>query len=186
MNTIQTLQHHFLIAMPGLHGDTFAGSLIYLCEHSPQGAMGLVVNKTLELGLDTVFEHLDLETARGRGQPVLAGGPVQTERGFVLHRRNDQSWESTMAITEEISLTTSRDVLAAMALGNGPSDALVALGYSGWGPNQLEQELAANAWLTLPADDLILFDTPFEQRLHAAGQKLGVDLRLMTAQYGRA
>lgn len=191
MDTCQTFRHHFLIAMPGLRGGVFADSLTYICEHSESGAMGLVINHTLELTLDDMFEHLNLQTRRRHDQFVLAGGPVQTERGFVLHRRNGghgegREWESSMVIAEDIRVTSSIDILAAMAADEGPDEALVALGYAGWSAGQLEQELAANAWLTLPADELIMFGTPPEQRLHAAGRKLGVDLNLIHHQIGHA
>lgn len=186
MDSYPSLKHHFLIAMPGLRGGFFGDSLTYLCEHNPQGAMGLVINHPLTLTLDDVFEHLDLDTRRRHPGPVLAGGPVQTDRGFVLHRQDLRDWESTMAIADGIALTTSSDILAAMAVDDGPTEVLVALGYAGWGAGQLEEELAANAWLTLPADDLILFRTPLEQRLHAAGRKLGVDLSLIAHQAGHA
>ena len=186
MDNCQSLKHHFLIAMPDLRGGFFGDSLTYLCEHDQHGAMGLVINQALNLTLDDVFQHLDLDTRRRHPDLVLAGGPVQTDHGFVLHRQDLRDWESTMAIADDIALTTSRDILAAMAVGDGPEEALVALGYAGWGAGQLEEELATNAWLTLPADDLILFRTPLEQRLHAAGRKLGVDLSLITHQAGHA
>lgn len=185
MDNCQSLSHHFLIAMPALRGGVFAGSLTYLCEHNAEGAMGLVVNQSLGLTLDDVFDHLELDTRERHSQPVLAGGPVQTDRGFVLHPPGGD-WQSTMTVNSEVALTTSVDILAAMAAGEGPDTALVALGYAGWSGGQLEQELADNAWLTLPADDIILFSTPLEQRLQAAGRKLGVDINLINHQIGHA
>lgn len=186
MAEFESLKHHFLIAMPSLKDGIFANSVTYLCEHNEQGAMGLVINQPLDLSLDEVFEQLDLEIIIPHREPILAGGPVQTERGFVLHRAMERDWDATLRIHDGISLTTSRDILAAMAEGQGPDDVLVALGYAGWSAGQLEQELVANAWLTLPADDAILFDIPFEQRLHAAASKLGIDLSLISPQAGHA
>lgn len=186
MDTLQPLSHHFLIAMPGLQGDFFSRSLIYLCDHSADGAMGLVVNKPLQINLDELLQHFELEGNRGQGQPVFAGGPVQTERGFVLHSMDQRTWDTSTPIGNELGLTTSRDILTALAQGTGPDHSLVALGYAGWGPGQLEAELTRNAWLTLPATGEILFDTPAEQRLDAAGALLGVDLNLLSSQYGHA
>lgn len=184
----QSLRNHFLIAMPGLEDANFAHSITYLCDHDAQGAMGLVVSRTLELSHDEIFDHLDFtDFPRGHTQPVLFGGPVQTDRGFVLHRREPgQRWQSTLELNEELSLTTSRDILEAMAHGRGPRDALVALGYAGWGPGQLEREIADNAWLTLPAETWILFDVAPERRAHAAASRLGINLDLLSSARGTA
>ncbi len=183
----QSFRNHFLIAMPALSEGFFAHSVTYVCEHSDQGAMGIVINLPMGLPLREVLDHLEIDDARAHlDDPVMAGGPVQTDRGFVLHRTSEQHWESTIVITEEISLTTSRDILAAMAHADGPSDSLVALGYAGWGAGQLEQEIAGNAWLTLPADSAIIFDVPVEQRLKAAAAKLGVNMALISTTTGHA
>lgn len=186
-NDPQSFRNHFLIAMPALSEGMFAHSITYICEHSEQGAMGIVINQPMGLPLRDILDHLDIDNARSHlDDPVMAGGPVQTDRGFVLHRTSEQRWESTIAITEEVSLTTSRDILAAMAHAEGPRDALVALGYAGWGAGQLEDEIAANAWLTLPADSAIIFDVPVAQRLSAAAAKLGVNMALMAPGAGHA
>ena len=186
---MQSLRHHFLIAMPSLAEGFFAHSLTYLCDHGPDGAMGIVINQPLDLTLGEIFEHLDLDLGDGGAhsdEPVLAGGPVQTERGFVLHTPTRERWEATLPLTEELALTTSRDILEALAHDRGPRRALVALGYAGWGAGQLEEELAANAWLTLPADNSLIFDIPFAERISVAGSRLGIDLHLMAPGAGHA
>lgn len=184
----QSLRNHFLIAMPGLEDANFAHSITFLCDHDAQGAMGLVVSRPLDLSHDEIFDHLDFtDFPRGHTQVVLFGGPVQTDRGFVLHRREQgQKWQSSLELGEELSLTTSRDILQAMAHNRGPRDALVALGYAGWGPGQLEREIADNAWLTLPAESWILFDVPPERRAHAAAARLGINLDLLSSARGTA
>lgn len=182
-----SLRNHFLIAMPGMEDPHFAHSITYLCEHSGEGAMGLVVNRPLDLSYDEIFDHLDIpDFPRGNTTRVLAGGPVKTERGFVLHRHCPRQWHSTLPLSGEISLTTSRDILEAMARGEGPEDAIVALGYAGWGPGQLEREIAANAWLTLPAEPSVLFDVPLERRAHVAARALGINLDLLSSASGTA
>lgn len=183
-----SLKDHFLIAMPGLQDGIFAHSITYMCEHSDQGAMGIVVNRPLDLTYSDIFEHLEIdEFNRNDARPVLAGGPVQTDRGFVLHRRQTRwAWQSMLNVTDEVSVTTSRDILDALARGEGPAEALIALGYAGWSPGQLEQEIAANSWLTLTADPGILFDVPMEQRAHAAARQLGINLDLLSASSGHA
>jgi putative transcriptional regulator len=184
---MQSLRHHFLLAMPSLAEGFFAHSVTYLCDHGPDGAMGIVINHPLDLTLGEIFSHLELEdSGRHSREPVLAGGPVQTERGFVLHSPTVEQWEATLPLTEELALTTSRDILEALAQDRGPQRALVALGYAGWGPGQLEEELAANAWLTLPADIGLIFDTPFDERLQVAAARLGIDLNLMAPGAGHA
>ncbi len=181
------LQGHFLLAMPGLSGDFFANSITYLCEHSQHGAMGIVVNQLLDLNLEEVLAHLELPTSGlFQDTAVLSGGPVQTDRGFILHPPQTDEWEATLSISDDIALTTSQDILASIATGEGPQRYLVALGYAGWSPGQLESEIAANAWLTLPADADILFETPLHLRLSKAAAQLGVDMNLLSAQAGRA
>jgi putative transcriptional regulator len=182
-----SLRDHFLLAMPTLTDAIFAHSITYLCEHNKDGAMGIVINHPLNLCLEEVLEHLDL-SARGRLReiPVMAGGPVHMDRGFVLHRRDRHSWEASLQITEEITLTTSRDILVAMAAEEGPEHSLIALGYAGWSAGQLEAEISDNSWLTLPADSGIIFDTPYHLRASAAAAKLGVDMNLISAEVGHA
>ncbi len=184
--TAGDLRDHFLIAMPGMHDTSFAHSVTYICDHNESGAMGLTLNHPLPLTLADIFQQLDLEYRSGQGdQPVMSGGPVQIERGFVLHNAGSE-WQSTLQVSSEISLTASRDILAALAEGEGPSEHLMALGYAGWDAGQLEEEIAANAWLTLPADKQILFNTPPEQRWSAAARHLGIDLNLISANAGHA
>ena len=182
-----SLKHHFLIAMPHMADPNFAQTVTYLVEHNEQGAMGLVINKPNGLNLADVLEQLrpDEEPATlCHSLPIFAGGPVQTDRGFVLHPTG-QSFQATLELGE-LALSTSQDVLFAIADGGGPEKSLVALGYAGWDAGQLEAELSDNAWLTCPADLSILFDTPSEQRLSAAAARLGVNLSLLTAQAGHA
>lgn len=181
-----SLRDHFLIATPALNAGFFARSVTYICEHGEAGAMGIVINHPLDVGLAEVLEHLDIVWAQGEPTPtILAGGPVDVDHGFVLHQPVG-AWDSSMRIAEGIALTSSRDILAAIAAGNGPEDFLVALGYAGWSAGQLEQELAQNSWLTVPGDTRILFRTPFEARLSAAGRKLGIDIDLMSGEAGHA
>jgi putative transcriptional regulator len=181
-----SLRNHFLVAMPGLNDPLFANSITYICDHGPEGAMGLVVNRTMELHMSDVFEQMTLTYKEEQGQaPILAGGPVNIQRGFVLHPTGS-IWQSTVQITADISLTSSRDIIAAMAAGHGPENALFILGYSGWSAGQLESEIKENSWLTVPADTNILFHTPLEQRWHAAALRLGVDMNLMPTQAGHA
>ncbi len=181
------LRDHFLLAMPGLTGGIFSHSVTYICEHGESGAMGIVINQPLDLSVAEIFEHLQI-TPRDdfSSTPVMAGGPVQIDHGFVLHRGSSENWEATIRVTPEISLTTSRDILRAIAAGTGPRDHIIALGYAGWAAGQLEQELAANSWLTLPADNDVIFATPADQRLNAAAAKIGVDMNLISGQAGHA
>ncbi len=181
------LRNHFLLAMPSLAQGIFSQSITYICEQGESGAMGIVINQPLELTIAEIFEHLQIDTRDDFDEmPVMAGGPVQIDHGFVLHRRGDQSWEASIKVTDEITLTTSRDVLRAIANGSGPQEHLIALGYAGWTAGQLEQELAENSWLTLPADSDIIFSTPYQGRLGAAAAQLGIDMNLISAQAGHA
>ncbi|GMQ52220.1 putative transcriptional regulator [Halopseudomonas aestusnigri] len=182
--TPSNLTHHFLIAMPHMADPRFDHSLIYLCEHSPEGAMGLVINQPSELNLSDLLDQLAPDVTAGIDVTVLNGGPVETERGFVLHD-GEHNWESSVDLGP-LKLTTSRDILSAMARGDGPDRVLITLGYAGWGAGQLEQELAENVWLSCPADHGILFNLPWEQRLTAAARSLGVDWSLLTSQAGHA
>lgn len=181
-----SLRNYFLIAMPSLGDSIFANSVTYICEHNEYGAMGLVVNQPLDISIDEVFDQLDIYDHEQHSEHVLAGGPVEMNRGFVLHRSADQQWQSSLAITAELSLTTSLDILTAIAHNEGPDDCLITLGYAGWGAGQLENEIANNAWLTVPADLDILFHTPCEQRLSKAATMLGVDLSLISPTVGHA
>jgi len=181
------LTNHFLIAMPTLEDPNFAQTVTYVCEHSREGAMGIIINRPLELTLGDVFEQMSIESpnAGTNEQPVYAGGPVNAERGFVLHSPTDP-WASTLAISDQVSVTTSRDILEAIAADKGPRDALVALGYAGWASGQLESEMAENSWLSGPADPDILFHLPVNHRWAAAARAIGVDLSLMSSEAGHA
>ena len=181
------LTHHFLIAMPAMDDPYFSKSLIYIAEHNDQGALGLIVNRPIDLNLAALFEKIDvpLEVPEVGKLPVFFGGPVQTDRGFVLHRPVG-NWQSTLAVTSEIGLTSSRDILQALGREGTPTGIVVALGYSGWGGGQLEHELSQNAWLTVPADPRILFELPFEERLPSALEALGVDFTNLSEMAGHA
>lgn len=185
--TPYSLRNHFLIALPGMLDPAFAQSVTYICDHNAEGAMGVVINRSMDLTIKQVFEQLLLKDHSTYGNSlVLGGGPVNRERGFILHPHGDRQWHSSLQVSEEISLTASRDILEAMAAGEGPEQAQLILGYAGWQPGQLEDEVADNAWLTVPADSAIIFDTPIEQRWSAAARQLGVDVSLIPRQPGHA
>lgn len=185
-NLSVNLTHHFLIAMPTLVDPNFGGTVVYLAEHSERGALGLVINRTMELNMRSLFERIDLKLADPElaALPVHYGGPVQPDRGFVLHAPVG-SWGHTINVQDEVGLTSSKDVLEAVARGEGPERMLVTLGYSNWGPGQLESELARNSWLTVPADTSVIFDTPIEQRSLRAYGILGINPAFLAAA-GRA
>jgi putative transcriptional regulator len=187
MGTVNSLANHLLIAMPSLTEGSFAQTVVLICEHTERAALGIVLNKPLGMKLSEVMAQMKLEPVEARigEQPVLRGGPVQVDRGFVLHRPGG-TWDSTHRISEQVQVTTSRDVLAAMARGVGPDDAFVALGYAGWEGGQLEREVLDNAWLTLPMDERIVFELPFEDRWHASWQLLGVDSSRVSFTAGHA
>lgn len=180
------LRNHLLIAMPNLQDPHFAHSVTYICDHGPDGAMGIVLNRPLDLKVGDVFEQLNLPQDHPiSSEFVLAGGPVNTQRGFVLHF-DEGKWDSSLRVTDQICLTGSRDILAALSIGQGPTDSLFALGYAGWSAGQLEDELATNAWLTVPASYELLFRTPIELRWSAAAKQLGVDPHLIPTHLGHA
>ncbi|MCW5577160.1 MAG: YqgE/AlgH family protein [Dokdonella sp.] len=181
------LSNQLLIAMPSLRDPTFARGVALLCQHGEDGAMGLMINRLSEYRLGDVLAQMNLQSNLSEvvDAPVLIGGPVQPERGFVLHTAGG-AWESSFAISEQISVTTSRDILIAIAAGNGPRHALVALGYSGWSPGQLEQELVDNHWLTAPATEALLFETPLDERWQAAADLVGVNLSRLASHAGHA
>ena len=182
-----SLANQFLLSMPHMNDPNFSGSLIYICEHSEKGAMGLIVNKSSDVSLGALFERIQLSLTIGPRAylPVMGGGPVQCERGFVLHSPG-QEWASSLQISDTLALTTSRDVLEAIASGGGPERWLIALGYSGWGAAQLEREIARNDWLTIPANDTLLFETPLNKRFELAYKQLGVNPLLLTSIAGHA
>ena len=190
------LTHHFLIAMPGVEDASFSRSVVYLCEHSERGALGLIINKPTPISLEGLFEKVDLSLGREdlTLQPVFQGGPVQTERGFVLHEamrgpqesEDESPYASTMTIPGGLEMTTSKDVLEALAHGAGPRRVLVTLGYSAWGEGQLESELAENSWLTVGADLTVIFDTPVGQRYDCALGLLGLEAWRLAPGAGHA
>lgn len=187
------LTNQFLIAMPGMADDHFAGSVVYLCEHNANGAMGLVINRPTDISVNDLFDKVDLTLQRDDldGQPVFFGGPVQTERGFVLHERqagvDGQIYSSSLDIPgSALEMTTSRDVLEAMAAGAGPRRVLITLGYSGWGAGQLEDELGRNGWLNVQADPAVMFETPIEQRYERALGLLGFNAMMLSQEAGHA
>ena len=177
--------HHFLIAMPAMADPHFSHTLTYVCEHSAEGALGIVVNKATDMTLSALFEQIDVPLANADvgKTPVHFGGPVQIDRGFVLHRPLG-NWQSTLAINDNVGLTTSKDVLEAAGRGEGPKDIFVSLGYAGWSAGQLEMELAQNAWLTVEADPGVVFDLPPEGRLPAAVRLLGIDISRLSDTAG--
>ena len=185
------LSNQFLIAMPSMLDPIFGGTVVYLCEHNAEGALGLIINKPTDMMLDVLLERIDLNpgtSARMLGldhRPVMFGGPVQVERGFVLHAPHG-GWSTTMNASEEIGLTTSKDILEAVAAGRGPQRMLVTLGCAGWSAGQLEEEIGRNGWLTVPATADIIFDTPVEERFAAAMKLLGIDPIMLTGSAGHA
>ncbi len=184
------LADHFLIAMPSMLDPLFGGTVVYLCEHNAEGALGVIINKPTDMTLDVLFERIDLklEIAPDRAfdkKPVMLGGPVQVERGFVLHAPHG-NYSSMMRVSDEVALTTSKDVLEEVAVGRGPERLLVSLGCSGWSAGQLEEELVRNGWLTVRADPAVIFDTPVEERFAAAMKLLGIDPMMLTGDAGHA
>jgi putative transcriptional regulator len=181
------LNNQFLIAMPGMDDPNFAQTVTLVCEHSARGALGIIINRPLTMDLGEVFEQLGLDASQSRvsHQSVLLGGPVQTDRGFVLHSPGE-GFESTLPVSDKLHLTTSRDILDALASGRGPERAIVALGYAGWEAGQLDDEMARNAWLTVPVDENLLFDVPAEDRWQAAGRLLGINLLHLSSDAGHA
>jgi len=181
------LTHHFLIAMPAMADPYFAKTLTYICEHNEQGALGIVINRRIDLDFQTLFEQIKipLQAQKLAAAPIHYGGPVQMDRGFVLHRPVGD-WQSTLKVADDIGLTTSKDILEAVGRGEGPEKLFVSLGYAGWEAGQLEHELAQNAWLTVPAQSAIIFDEPEETRFAAAMEMLGVDWASLADQAGHA
>ena len=184
--------HHFLIAMPGLDDETFAKSVVYMCEHTERGALGLVINKPSDINLKGLFDKVDLPLHRAdlTDAPVFQGGPVQTERGFVLHESmmpgHEAVYASTMSIPGGLEMTTSKDVLEALSTGAGPKKIFVSLGYSAWGEGQLESEISDNSWPTVAADLAVIFDTPVEQRYDRALLLLGLQSWMISPEAGHA
>ena len=193
MNDTGYLTNQLLIAMPAMGDPNFAQTVALVCDHSSAGALGLILNRPLAMRMGDVFEQLQIELDEAavqgrrvlRERPVLRGGPMQTDLGFVVHRAGGE-WGSTIEVSDALHVTTSRDILAAMAKGQGPDEAFIALGYAGWESGQLEEEMRANAWLTAPVDLGLIFDLPFESRWQAAARLLGVELSRLSAGSGNA
>jgi putative transcriptional regulator len=181
------LTGHFIIAMPAMADPHFAKSLTYVCEHNENGALGIVINRSIDMQLDDLLEQINVEATDPNVNKAMVhfGGPVQTDRGFVLHQPIGQ-WQSTIAIKGDTALTTSKDILEAAARGEGPKKMLVSLGYAGWSAGQLEQEMAQNAWLTVEAQDSIIFDVPIDEKFSAAMGLLGLDFANFADQAGHA
>lgn len=188
IEAIANLTNHFLIAMPGMTDPFFAKTVTYLCQHNEEGALGIIINRPSELTLADIMEQMEIEVLEPAiGQiPVYFGGPVQPERGFVLHEATGHAWSSTLKVSDSLSLTTSRDILEAIGHGEGPHNVLIALGYAGWSKGQLEKEIVENAWLNAPADQSILFQRTAASRWKAAAELMGVNISLLTSQAGHS
>ena len=181
------LTDHFLIAMPNLMDGNFSQSVTYICEHDDNGSLGITINRPSGIKLDEIFQQLDIkcELPDAASRDVFIGGPVQQDRGFLLHSPCG-NWDSSLKVNDNISVTTSRDILEAIAIGEGPEHVIIALGYAGWGAGQLEYEMSENAWLSCPANEEILFHTPAEKCWEAAAKLLGIDLQLLSSDSGHA
>jgi putative transcriptional regulator len=181
------LTHHFLLSMPNMGDPIFAGTVIFVCEHTEHGAMGLIINRPLGITLPTLFNQLSIDITQSSAKelPVYFGGPVQTDRGFILHRPLG-NWQSTLAISDEMGLTTSKDILTAVGEGCGPEALFITLGYAGWEAGQLEHELAQNTWLSVEADPAIIYTVPSDTRYEAALKLLGIDRGMLAAEAGHA
>lgn len=184
---IETLNvtDHFLIAMPGMGDPNFYRTVTYMCQHSHEGALGIVINRPTDLTLGDILQQMSIqiEDERVRHLPVYHGGPVQPERGFVIHQPKG-NWDSSLEVSDTIALTTSRDILEAIAKGKGPDRFVIALGYAGWGQGQLEREIVQNAWLNAPAKNQILFELPAEQRWKSAAEQMGIDISRLSSSAG--
>ena len=181
------LVDHFIIAMPGLMDANFNQAVTYICEHDENGTFGIIINRESDITLDNVMQQMKIPFHPDKSDKmcVYTGGPVQSNRGFILHRPTG-NWDSSLIVNDSVALTTSRDILEAIADNRGPDDNIIALGYAGWGPGQLEQEMAANTWLSCPAEEQIIFDTPINERWQAAAKLIGVDLNLISNDTGHA
>lgn len=187
MQERSSLTNQLLIAMPNLEDPTFSRSVTYICEDNEEGVMGITINRPLGLDLGDIFDHIQVTCTDTeiRERPVFMGGPVELERGFVLHAPHG-GWESTLEVTDRIGLTTSKDILAAIADGAGPRNVIVALGYSGWSREQMDREMAENSWLHVEATEEILFEQPIADRWTSAANQLGIDINLLSGEAGHA
>jgi putative transcriptional regulator len=184
------LANHFLIAMPSMQDPVFGGAVVYVCEHNEKGVLGVVINKPTDMTMDVLFERIDLKVDDSvqdqvSSEPIMFGGPVQDDRGFVLHTPGGR-FSSSLSVTDEVAFTTSIDVLEAVASGDGPQRLLVSIGYAGWSPGQLEDEISRNGWLTVGASADVMFDLPIEQRYTAAIKLLGIDPMMLASEAGHA
>lgn len=181
------LTNQFLIAMPNLNDPNFSHTVTYLCQHNNEGALGIIINRPADIGIREILNQLHIKPISNKinSIAVYSGGPVQPERGFVIHTPNTR-WDSTLVVSETIALTTSRDILEALAIGEGPDKTLIALGYAGWGEGQLEKEIIDNAWLNTPFAPQILFETPVDQRWNEAAGQIGIDIKRLTMPAGHA
>ena len=180
-----SLRDNLLIAMPSLHDTQFAQTVIYLCTHNEDGALGIIINQPTDLHLTDVLSSLDIKAQSSETHRIFRGGPVSKQRGFVLHPVG-QRWDATLDMNASLSITTSSDILKDLAQGEGPTQSLIALGYAGWTQGQLEKEMQTNVWLTSPVDNRLLFDTPADQRWQAAGELLNIDINHISTHYGHA
>lgn len=185
MIEMTNLTNHFLIAMPTLGDPNFFRTVTYMCQHNDKGALGIIINRPTDMTLSDILEQMKIATGDGefRDLPIYYGGPVQSDRGFVIHEPVG-NWDSSFQVAGSVALTTSRDIIEAIAAGEGPKQILIALGYAGWGEGQLEREIVENAWLNAPANTEILFDIPPNQRWKSAASEVGVDLDLLSSQAG--
>jgi putative transcriptional regulator len=184
------LANHFLIAMPSMQDPVFGGTVVYICEHNDNGVLGVVINKPTDMTMEVLFDRIDLTISDSLdphvvSEPIMFGGPVQDDRGFVLHTPGAR-YSSSLTVTDQVAFTTSIDVLEAVAAGDGPERMLVSIGYSGWSPGQLEDEIGRNGWLTVAADPRVLFDLPVEERYNAAIKLLGIDPAMLALEAGHA
>ena len=175
------LNNQFLIAMPGLTDRDFSHTVTYLCQHSSEGAIGIIINRPMTMKLGDIFAQMNIDATSlaSVNSPVYMGGPVQPERGFVIHNRCEQNWDSSLLISDSVSLTSSRDILEAISKGEGPVHYLIALGYAGWGAGQLEKEMIENAWLHTPYAESILYHTPVSERWNQAANLIGININLL-------
>ena len=187
MDTLVSLRNHLLIAMPSMQDKRFEHAVIYVCEQQSHGAVGLMINQPFDFPLGFIFEQLQIEpvNTKQKKRPLLFGGPMQPERGFVLHRPFGH-WNSSLQLGDDVTITTSNDIIRALAQNEGPKDALVALGFVGWGEDQLEKELINNHWLVCPYNSELFYEVPFEQRWERAGLSIGVKMHLLVAGDGHA
>jgi putative transcriptional regulator len=186
MITTSYLNNQFLIAMPMLTDKDFSHTVTYLCQHNEDGAVGIIINRPTQMKLGDIFAQMEIDATSlaSINSPIYMGGPVQPERGFVIHNADGREWDSSISISEIVSLTSSRDILEAIAKGNGPENYLIALGYAGWGAGQLEKEIINNAWLHTPYAEAILYKTPVSERWNAAANLIGININLLTATAG--